>query len=72
MNTITISKKKIKEEGGIVILPLEEYRKLSEQAVPAYYLQGKAAKRFDRMIGVGLKEYRAGRSKIIKSLADLD
>lgn len=71
MSAITILRKKIKKEGGVVILSLEEYRKLSEQAAPAYYLKGKAAKKFDRMVETGLKEYRAGRAKTLKSLADL-
>lgn len=72
MDTITIPRKKIKEEGGVVILSLEDYRKLAEQAIPTYYLKGKAAEKFDRMVEAGLKEYRAGRSRTIRSLADFD
>ena len=72
MNTITIAKEKIKNEGGIVILPLKEYQKLCGMAVPTYYLKGKAAKNLDKMVGAGLREYQGGKCKIIKSLADLD
>ena len=72
MNTITITKEKIKNEGGVVILPLKEYQKLCEMAVPTYYLKGKAAKDLDKLVEKGLKEYRAGKCKTIKSLADLD
>lgn len=72
MNTITIPKKKIKKEGGVVILSLEEYKRLSEQAVPTYYLKGKAAEKLDKLVEQGLREYRAGKTKTIKSLADLD
>lgn len=72
MNTITIPRRKIKKEGGVVILSLEEYRRLAEQAVPTYYLKGKAAEKLDRLVEEGLREHRAGRSRTIKSLADLD
>ena len=72
MSTITIPKRKINKEGGVVILSLAEYRKLSEQAVPTYYLKGKEAKKLDRLVEYGLKEYRAGKTKTLKSLADLD
>ncbi|QQG45054.1 MAG: hypothetical protein HYW89_03570 [Candidatus Sungiibacteriota bacterium] len=70
MNTITIPTKKIKKEGGIVVLSLEEYRKLSERAVPTYYLKGKAAKKFDRMVEAGLKEYREGKTISARSLGE--
>lgn len=72
MTTITISKKKIKEDGGVVVLPLKEYRKLCEQAIPTYYLKGRAAEKLDKLVENGLKDYRAGETKNLKSLADLD
>lgn len=72
MTTITISKKKIKEDGGVVVLPLKEYRKLCEQAIPTYYLKGRAAEKLDKLVENGLKDYRAGKTKTLKSLADLD
>jgi hypothetical protein len=71
-NTITISKKIIEKEKGVVILPLGEYKKLCAKAVPAYYLKGKEAEKLDRLVKEGLKEYRKGKCKSIKSLADLD
>lgn len=72
MNTITIPKNKIKKEGGVVILSLKEYRRLSERSVPTYYLKGKAAERLDKLVEKGLKEYREGKTKTLKSLAGLD
>ncbi len=72
MTSINISREKIKNEGGMVILPLREYKKLCERAVPAYYLKGKEAKELDKLVEEGLREYRAGKCKTIKSLADLD
>ncbi len=72
MSTITISKEKIQKQKGVVILPLREYQKLCERAVPVYYLKGKEAKEADKLVKEGLKEYYAGKCKTIKSLADLD
>ena len=71
-NSIIISKEEIKKKGGIVILSLREYRKLCERAVPIYYLKGKEAEELDKLVEEGLREYRKGRCKTIKSLADLD
>lgn len=62
MNTVTISKNRIKKEGGVVILSVEEYRKLTERAVPEYYLTGKAAEDLDKLVEDGLKEYEAGKT----------
>ncbi len=72
MTSINISREKIKNEGGMVILPLREYKKLCERVVPAYYLEGKEAKKLDKLVEEGLKEFRAGKCKTVKSLADLD
>jgi len=71
-NSIVISKDTAQKMGGLVILPLDEYRKLCQRAVPAYYLKGKEAKKLDKLVEKGLSEYRAGKCKSIKSLADLD
>ena len=72
MATITISKEKIRKQGGVVILSLEEYQELCARAVPTYYLKGRAAEKLDRLVEEGLKDYRAGRCKTVKSLADLE
>lgn len=40
--------------------------------VPAYQLHGKAAERLDMRVREGMREYRAGKTKKIRSLADLD
>ena len=72
MTTITISQSKIQQQKGVVILPLKEYKKLLEQAVPTYYLKGKEAKKLDRLVSEGLREYREGKTREIKFLADLD
>ncbi len=71
-NSVTISKNSIQQLGGMVILPLLEYKKLCERAVPIYHLVGKEAKELDKLVEEGLKEYQAGKCKKINSLADLD
>ena len=71
-NSIVISRKEIKKQGGIVILPLEEYRELCERAVPTYYLEGKEAEDLDKLVEEGLKDYREGKCSEIKSLSELD
>lgn len=57
---------------GMVVLPLAEYERLAERAVPEYYLTGKAARDLDKLVDEGLREYQAGKCRAIKSLADLD
>jgi len=56
----------------VVILPLKEYKKLCERIVPLYYLKGKKAEKLDKLVEKGLEDYREGKCKTIKSLADLD
>lgn len=72
MSTITLSKKQIQKSKGVVVLPIEEYRRLSERAVPEYYLTGKKAKALDKLVKEGLRDYELGKCRSIKSLADLD
>ena len=70
--TIVIAKKTIQEKGGVVVLPLKEYEKLCERAVPTYYLKGKSAKKLDSLVREGIKEYEEGKCRKLKSLADFD
>ena len=53
-------------------MPLKEYHRLLKRSVPTHYLKGKAAERLDKLVEEGLKEHREGKTKVIKSLADLD
>ncbi|MFH1968088.1 MAG: hypothetical protein ABIJ84_01740 [bacterium] len=68
MATITIPKIKIRKEGGVVILPIKEYQKLCERAVPAYYLKGQEAEKLDKLVEEGLREYRQGKCISAKSV----
>lgn len=72
MATVNISTVKIARQRGVVILPIGEYKKLLERATPNFYLKGKEAKKLDKLVEEGLREYREGRTKEIKSLTDLD
>jgi len=72
MAQVTIQKARVEREKGVVILPIREYQKLLQKAVPTYYLTGKEAEKLDKLVNEGLKEYRAGKTRKIRSLSDLD
>lgn len=67
--TIKIPSQSLKK--GVVLLDLGEYQELQARAVPTYYLTGKKALALDRMVERGIAEHRAGKTRKIKSLADL-
>lgn len=69
-NLITVSRGEVQRRGGLVILPLKEYHKLRERAVPTYYLSGKEAEELDALVREGLREYRAGKTIAAPSLAE--
>ena len=69
-NTISIPTRKIQQEGGIVILPLKEYRKLQEAAIPTHYLTGRAAEKLDREVEQAMRDYRAGKTTKVDSLSE--
>ena len=56
----------------IVTLPIKTYRQLLDAAVPTYYLTGKAATDLDKLVKDGLREHAEGKTRTIRSLADLD
>ncbi|MDO8524010.1 MAG: hypothetical protein Q7R99_00085 [bacterium] len=72
-NKIILSKATILKQNGMVILPLQEYKRLCEDAaIITYRLKGKKAEKLDCLVRDGMNEYKAGKCKTIKSLADLD
>lgn len=71
MNTITIPKNLIKNDD-LIIIPRKEYESMKACMPPTFYLKGKEAEKLDKLVKEGLKEYREGKCKTIKSLADLD
>jgi len=70
-NPISISRKTVRRNGGVVILSLQEYEELRKKAMPAYYLEGKEADKLDKLVKEGLRDYRQGKCKAIKSLAEI-
>ncbi|MDP2950894.1 MAG: hypothetical protein Q8N55_00770 [bacterium] len=70
---ITLSKSAVQIQNGMVVLPLQEYKRLCEDAaIITYHLKGKEAEKLDCLVRDGMNEYKAGKCKTIKSLADLD
>jgi hypothetical protein len=72
MSIITIRKEEIEKKSGVVILPIKEYQELIKRALPTYYLVGKKAAKLDKLVKRGLRAYKSGKTKKIRSLADLD
>lgn len=72
VKNLIISRDVITKRGGVVILSLDEYRRLCENVAPTYYLKGKAAKRLDKLVEEGLRDHYLRKTRKIKSLADLD
>jgi len=69
-NSITISEKNVRREGGLVILPLREYEELREKAIPTYYLEGKEAEELDKLVEEGVEDYRNGKTIKASSLRE--
>lgn len=61
-DTLNLSTATILKQKGMVVLPLAEYEKLRESAIPTYYLKGKEAKKLDDLVREGRKEYKAGKT----------
>lgn len=70
--TINIPSRLIQKTGGMVILPIKEYERLCVRSIENFQLKGKQAKLLDNLIMDGMAEYKAGKCKTIKSLADLE
>ena len=70
MATITLSKSKVREENGMVVLPVKEYQRLLVAAVPTVYLTGKAALKLDKLVEDSMREYRAGKTITASSISE--
>ncbi len=55
---------------GVVLLDLEEYKKMRARAVPTYYLEGKEAKELDKLVEEGLREHERGETIEAPSLRE--
>jgi len=70
MTMITLSQKSVQKQKGLVVLPIKEYERLIRASVPEYYLTGKAAKRLDKLVEDGLREYREGKTILASSISE--
>ncbi len=59
---ITLSKSTVQIQNGMVILPLQEYKKMCENTIPNYYLKGKEAAKLACLVRDGMIEYKAGKT----------
>ncbi|MDO8523311.1 MAG: hypothetical protein Q7S12_03460 [bacterium] len=67
---ITIARKRIEKQKGVVVLPLAEYRKLLERAVPEHWLSGKSAKKLDILVENGLRDLKGGKTIRANSISE--
>jgi len=65
---VKIPQKALKK--GVVLLDLEEYRKMRAREIPTYYLKGKEAEELDKLVEEGLKEYKRGETIEAPSLKE--
>lgn len=72
MVTISLSRAAVQKQKGMVVLPIKEYQRLLAAAIPTYYLTGKAALKLDKLVDDGMRDYKAGKTRVLRSLADLD
>jgi hypothetical protein len=72
MSTVTLQKENIKTENGVVVLPIKEYERLRANTVPVFYLSGREATKLDSLVEKGIENHKAGKTRKIKSLSDLD
>ena len=70
-NKITLSKATVLKQNGMVILPLQEYKRLCEDAaIITYHLKGKEAEKLDCLVQDGINEYKAGKTIKAGSLGE--
>lgn len=62
MTTITIPKK-ITGSKELVVIPMEEYKLMKENMLPSVHLKGKAAKKLDKRVTEGIREFHAGKTE---------
>jgi len=65
---ISIPQKALKK--GVVLLDLEEYKKMQTRGIPTFYLEGKESEELDKLVEEGLKEYERGETVDAPSLKE--
>ena len=70
MDIFTIPRRVVQNDD-LVIIPRKEYEQMKSRMFPVVNLVGKAAIHLDRRVAKAMQYYRQGKTKVIKSLADL-
>jgi|AntAceMinimDraft_16_1070373.scaffolds.fasta_scaffold04937_5 hypothetical protein len=65
---VKIPQKALKK--GVVLLDLEEYKKMQTREIPTFNLEGKEAEELDKLVDEGLKEYERGETIEASSLRE--
>jgi hypothetical protein len=58
-NSITISRKAVQKKGGIVVLPLKEYKRFLREELEKEYI--------DRIVAEGLEDEKKGKTESLES-----
>ncbi len=64
--------KRVTGKDDLIVIPRQEYERMKASMVPTFFLQGKSARRLDTRVLWGLHAHQTGKTKKIRSLADLD
>ena len=49
------------------MIPMEEYKLMKENILPSIQLKGKSAKRLDKRVAEGIREFRAGKTEPLET-----
>ena len=66
MATITIPQY-ITGNKELIVIPMEEYKLMKENILPSIQLKGKSAKRLDKRVAEGIREFRAGKTEPLET-----
>ena len=70
MNIVTIPKR-VSKGDDLVVIPRKEYERMIAKMLPEVVLKGSKAESLDRRVKNAIRDYQNGKTKRIKSLADL-
>ena len=65
MQTITIPKSVTGSEE-LIIMPKKEYNRMKDGLFPIFYLNGSTARKLDKRVREGLREYNGGKTEPLK------
>lgn len=59
--------KSITGSEELIVIPKKEYERMQESILPVFRLKGAAARKLDRRVSKGLREYRDGKTESLGS-----